>query len=214
MHRRKYSWVVSLALAALFAFPHAAGRYRASTRLIVEFDIAVEKNVHRPPVLQIFYDKGKGFKEQESFRVVLPEGGIRKHIQAVMPAMQLHALRLDYLNGPGVAVISDFKIMDSLGTPLLSRLPVARWATFQTQDLQEQGENLIVQANQQADDPHINMVFEPALSAAGKEQIWPNIVFGIKIFVILSLVLEMLFLLTGKSRFNDWISSIKAHPDK
>ena len=61
MQDRRYSWLVSLCLAALFAFPHAAFRYRASIRLLVDFDIMVEACGLKPPVLQVYYDQGRGF---------------------------------------------------------------------------------------------------------------------------------------------------------
>jgi hypothetical protein len=210
MQYRKFSWLVSLVLAALFAFPHATGRYRASTRPVVDFDITVEKNVHRPPVLQIYYDKGKGFREQDSFRVTLPEGGISKHIQAILPATKLYALRLDYLNGPGTVAVSGMKIMDPFGSPLVSHFSAAQFTTFQTEVLQEKEGSLVIQASSQADDPYITLVFESALGVPAKDKIRANVIFGTKIFAILWVVLEILFLLTGKSWLNGWIDMKKA----
>lgn len=214
MQQRKFSWLVSLALAALFACPHATGRYRASTRLIVDFDMAVEENLHRPPLLQIYYDKGKGFRERDSIRVVLPEGGASKHIQAFLPVRQLYALRLDYLNGPGTAAFSGMKIMDPFGSSLLARIPASQFATFQTEGLQEKEERLIVRSSPQADDPHIALIFDPALSVPGGRHVRPNMIFGVKIFAVFWVVLEILFLLTGKSWLNTWINRRKTKPDK
>ena len=214
MQPRNYSWLVSLCLAALFALPHATGRYQASTRLIVSFDIAVEENRNRPPVLQIYYDTGKGFREQESMRAVLPERAIPKAIQAHLPASSIHALRLDYLDGPGRVRISGLTILEPFGAQLAANFSAAQFTTHQTTSLQQNGESLLMQSSPQADDPHIALAFQPALSTPKQERIWPNVVFGFKIFALLGVGLEILFLLIGKSWINVWIRAKKADGNK
>ncbi len=207
MHSRKFSWVVSLVLAAMFAFPHAAGRYRASIRLLVHVDIAVEKNFNKPPALQIYFDQGKGFKEQDSIRVVLPEGGIQKQVQAYLPVTQLSALRFDYLNGPGTVTLANLTITDPYGAPLASHFSSARFHLHQTQPLEEKDGTLIVRTAPDAQDPYLTVQFEPSLQATKQGRIGANLFFGIKVFFILAAVLELLFLVIGKSWINAWLAS-------
>ncbi len=211
MRHRNLSWLITLGLAALFAIPNAAGRYRASTRIFLSFDIRVEEALHRPPLLQIYYDQGGGFSEGHSIRVVLPEKGAEKHIQALLPVPRLRALRLDYLNGPGTVSMKHIVLTDPLGTPLLE--PSAKQFTpLQTQSLRQSGDLLRVQTSPQAEDPHLSLTFEPALTAPRQGKALASLVFGLKIFAIVALGLELLLLVLGKSWLNTWPGRKNASP--
>ncbi len=211
MRHRNLSWLITLGLAALFAFPNAAGRYRASTRLFLSFDIRVEESLHRPPLLQIYYDQGDGFSERQSIRVVLPENGAEKQIQALLPVVRLHALRLDYLNGPGTVSMKRIALADSLGTPLL-RLSAERFTPFQTQSLRQSGDSLRVQSDAQAEDPHLSLAFDPALTAPRQGKALASLVFGLKIFAIVAFGLELFLLILGKSWINTWLGRKNTPP--
>lgn len=205
MQQHNLSWLFSLALAALFAIPNATGRYRASMRPIVAFDIAVEQNVNRPPTLQLYYDKGKGFSEQHSVRVVLPEKGTPKKIQAHLPVIRLRALRLDYLNGPGRVVITNLRFLDPFGMSLETGFVPDQFTVNQTLDLQVKNNTLVAQSQPEADDPYIVLAFNPVLKASGEGKVGSSAVFGLKIFALMGICVEILFFIIGKSWFNDWL---------
>lgn len=213
MQDRRYSWLVSLCLAALFAFPHAAFRYRASIRLLVDFDIMVKACGLKPPVLQVYYDQGRGFSEKNSMRVVLPEQK-SKHIQAYLPVTRLYRLRLDYLNGPGTVRLSRMTITDPFGPVLLSEIPVRQFVGHQTQQVVQDGNALLVQSEANADDPHLALNFEPPLRASGAGKFWSSLVFGCKVFGIMAAALEILFLCIGKSFLNAHLGTGKAKTGK
>lgn len=213
MQDRRYSWLVSLCLAALFAFPHAAFRYRASIRLLVDFDIMVEACGLKPPVLQVYYDQGRGFSEKNSVRVVLPEQQ-SKHIQAYLPVTRLYRLRLDYLNGPGTVRLSRMTVTDPFGPVLLSEIPVRQFVGHQTQQIVQDGNALRVQSEANADDPHLALNFEPPLRASGAGKFWSSLVFGCKVFGIMAAALEILFLCIGKSFLNARLGIGKAKAGK
>ena len=202
---RNLSWLVALCLAALFAIPHAASRYRASIRLLVSFDIAVLENINRPPALQIYYDQGKGFSEKDSIQVVLPERGIPKKIQAYLPVTSLQALRLDYLNGPGLVTIRGLSFSDPFGAMLRFSQTPSQFSLHQTKDLHASGNTLTLQTSADADDPNITLPFQPPLQAPTTGKLWPNLLFGIKIFLILGCAIEVLFFVLGKSWANEWL---------
>ena len=199
---RRFSWLVSLGLAALFAVPHAAFRYRASIRLIVEFKITVHENELRPPLLQIFYDYGRGFREKASVKVTLPER-TKRDIQAYLPVTRLRGLRIDWLNGPGRVEIEGFRIIEPFGEALVTQVPPERFTVFQTEPLQRAGDSLAVRSAAGADDPHIALRFAPALTAPREGKFHSSLVFGIKIFAIMAVALEGLFCCIGKSCLND-----------
>ena len=203
---RRFSWLVSLGLAALFALPHAAFRYRASIRLIVEFKIAVHENELRPPSLQIFYDRGRGFREKASVKVILPER-TKRAIQAYLPATRLRGLRIDYLNGPGRVEIEGFRIIEPFGEALLTHVPPERFTLFQTEPLKRDGDSLAVRSAPGADDPHIALNFAPALTAPRAGKFRSSLIFGLKIFAIMAVALEGLFCCIGKSFLNDLLAA-------
>ena len=205
-HHRRFSWLVSLGLAALFALPHAAFRYRASVRLIVEFDVAVRANERRPPQMQIFYDTGRGYRERASVKTVLPERG-GKHIQAYLPATRLRGLRVDYLDGPGRVEIEGFRVIEPFGEVLVARVPAERFTLFQTEPLRREGDRLFVRSAAGADDPHIGLSFDPALAAPRAGKFRSSLVFGLKIFAIMAVALEGLFCGIGKSFLNDFFAA-------
>ncbi|NLZ17945.1 MAG: hypothetical protein GX087_09475 [Desulfobulbaceae bacterium] len=205
MQQRNRSWLVSIGIAALFAVPNATGRYQASIRPVVSFDIAVEKNINQPPALQIYYDQGKGFSEKHAIQVVLPAKAEVKKIQAHLPITRLHALRLDYLNGPGTVTIANLVITDPFGLVLAANFTPAQFIPHQTKSVEQQGGKFTVQTIQDADDPYVALPFQPALSAPTQGKIWPNLVFGLKIFFSISIAVEILFLIIGKSCINDWL---------
>ena len=209
MQQHNLSWFFSFIIAACFAIPHAAGRYQASLRVIVAFDIAVEENINRPPALQLYYDKGKGFREKHSIRVVLPEKGIPKKIQAYLPATRLHGLRLDYLNGPGRIAIYGLRFVDPFGMELKTHFSPESFILNQTQELLLKNNTLVVQAEPGADDPYIALAFNPALTASKQGKAGSSIVFGLKIFAIMGGAVEILLLIIGKSWINDWFRKRK-----
>lgn len=198
------SWLVSLGIAALFAAFNAGGHYRASNRIMLKFDIRVEEARHLPPLLQIYYDQGSGFEERHSIRVVLPGKGTVKHIRAMLPVQTLQGLRLDYLNGEGRVEITRLSLTDALATPLVDQWPIERFTPYQTESLRQSGDSLQVQTSNQADDPHLALLFDPALEAPRQGKAMASLVFGGKIFLILALGLELLLLVIGKSWLNSW----------
>lgn len=210
MQQHTLSRLFSLILAALFAIPNATGRYQASMRLIVVFEIAVEENVNRPPTLQLYYDKGKGFSEKQSIRVVLPEKGEPKQIQAYLPTTSLHGLRFDYLNGPGRVTLSNLRFMDPFGMSLASGFSADRFNVNQTQDVSFTGNTLTVVSQPEADDPYIVLAFKPPLTALKQGKIQSSVLFGLKIFAIMAICVEILFFIIGKSWFNDWLRKRKS----
>lgn len=203
---RRFSWLVSLALAALFALPHAAFRYRASIRLIVEFRITVHENELRPPILQIFYDRGRGYREKASVKVTLPER-TKRSIQAYLPTTRLRGLRIDWLNGPGRVEIEGFRIIEPFGGVLVAQVPPERFTLFQTEPLARDGDSLAARSLAGADDPHIALNFEPALKAPREGKFHSSLVFGLKIFAIMAVALEGLFCCIGKSFLNDFFTA-------
>lgn len=199
---RRFSWLVSLGLAALFALPHAAFRYRASIRLIVEFQVTVHENALRPPLLQIFYDTGRGYREKASVKVTLPER-TKRDIQAYLPATRLRGLRLDWLNGPGRVEIEGFRIIEPFGETLVAQVPPERFTLHQTEPPTREGDVLLVRSAAGADDPHIALSFDPALTAPKAGKLRSSLVFGLKIFAIMAVALEGLFCCVGRSFLND-----------
>ena len=204
MQQHDLSWLFSLILAALFAIPNATGRYQASMRLIVAFDIAVEENLHRPPTLQLYYDKGEGFSEKHTMRVVLPEKGAPKKIQAHLPVTRLHGLRFDYLNGPGRVAISELRLLDPFGISLGTHFSPDSFSVNQTQDLLLKNNILVVQSQPGADDPYIALNFHPALTASKQGKTESSVLFGLKIFLVIWICVEILFMIIGKGLINDW----------
>lgn len=198
------SWLVSLGIAALFAAFNAGGHYRASNRIMLNFDIRVKEARHLPPLLQIYYDQGRGFEERHSMRVVLPGKGAVKHIRTMLPVQNLQALRLDYLNGAGRVEIARLSLTDALGTPLVDQWHAERFTPYQTESLRQSGDTLHVQSGAQADDPHLALLFDPALRAPRQGKAMASLVFGGKIFLILALSLELLLLVIGKSWLSGW----------
>jgi hypothetical protein len=144
------TWLVAALVSAAAIFPfHPLFR---KARTVYVFEAMVSSSARGN--VQLFYDLGRGFNEQDSGRVLIRGGVGPKPFQFGLPYGHYSELRFDPLDHPGVITVSGALIRDGIGRVIMRFPPSAFTATKQIGRMAVAGDTLTIETTPGANDPN------------------------------------------------------------
>jgi hypothetical protein len=150
------AFIVSVAVV----IPFLPAARKTNDRFALEVTLTSSAAGH----LQLYYDRGEGFNESDSSRVLVGRGGEPKPYRLTLPPGIYRNLRFDPLDRDGTLVIVGARIIDRDGREQRA-IPLGRFKPLnQIQSLRESDGRLEVVTIPGGNDPQLRMDFEPALT--------------------------------------------------
>jgi len=186
------TFVLSTILSVFYTWHHTQAR--GFITLSLELSSATEV---KRPILQIFYDTGKGFRENDSHKFSLDPRKKSEDFFYTILSSTIYGLRLDYLNGPGSILLKDMRFISSRGDEILSIIIPENSAVNQTSISRPETGIAILKSTPEANDPYVVIPFaEPFLSPEAQFDL-SQLLFGMKIFCTLFIGIGLIFMLAG-----------------
>ena len=188
--------LITMTLAMVLSTTSAWFHYQATGHISFSTLLHVETEMH-PPVFQVFYDIGKGYRERDAKSFAIHSPSQWQTISFAIPSNTLYGLRIDMINGPGVAALEETSLLAGSGETLFKMSPSAPIEGNQIAAMRFSAGRLEISTTPGADDPYIHLPFSPPLQSPALRDPAKHLVFALKIFAILFISLEILFYFTS-----------------
>ncbi len=186
-----YATAIALILSGLTSWY----RYQALRYLNVEFEIQIETAIEKP-ILQLFYNTGKGYREKDSQSFWLKTDNEFQLIFCRIPATELNSLRIDFLNGPGEATFREINIFSNSKESVFRLSEHTKIENNQVESINIASDQIQVKTINPANDPYLNIFFPSPLTLSQKKSLTGQLLFTAKIFFIIFITLTTVLLLT------------------
>lgn len=171
--------------------------YHAQASRYLTFSVEViSKTEMKKPVFQLFYDIGRGFNEKNSNSFFLTPDEPAQALSYTIPSHSICALRLDYLNGPGQVTLRDFALRSNSGENIYLQLHGDHLQLNQTEKMLLSPRSVQLETLSTANDPYMQISFEPACSLASAPLQLADFMFTLKTFCILFFGISLLIFFT------------------
>jgi hypothetical protein len=193
------TFTLSVILSVSYALYHAHAR----SFITLSLHLSAYTTLKRP-ILQLFFDIGQGFREDDSHKFLLfPQNTSQKLVYTIQRKV-IYGLRLDYLNGPGSVLLHDMRFLSTSGDEILSISIPENVNANQTFIFHPTPGTVALISTPSANDPFVYIPFsEPFLSPAGDFDP-AQVYFGIKTFCALFVGISLILILTG-----NWFAKIQ-----
>lgn len=186
------AFALSGILTGFYTWYHVQAKGFITVRIQLSADTEIKK-----PMLQLFFDTGHGFREQDSHRFRLAPQKTSQDLLYTIQSRVIYGLRLDYLNGPGSVLLHDMRFISTSGDEILSISIPEDVGVNQTSISHPTPGVVALTSTPVANDPYIVISFsEPFLSPAGHFD-RSQAQFGMKIFCALFVGISLIFMFTG-----------------
>ena len=159
----RYRSLPLLAVMALFSvaivIPFLPATHKQSQGFVLEVTLASTASGH----VQVYYDRGNGFREDDSGILPLPAGATLRKYRLLMAGESIRAIRFDPIDRDGTVTLADPCIVDLDGRRVRSLELSAFRPANQIQSLREIGKGLEIVTTPGADDPQLSVDFGPPL---------------------------------------------------
>ncbi len=108
----------AVVLATAVTAWHALFRYEALKPVFLQ--VVMQTSV--PDRAVLYYDAGRGFREEDATGEMLPGDGRYHTHKFRLPRAPIHHLRLDPLSGPGTVAVREMAIVNARGKPIVPML--------------------------------------------------------------------------------------------
>lgn len=116
--------------------------------------------------VQIYYDGGRGFHEEDSSVLPLAKSGVPKLYRLALPPGNYRALRFDPIDRDGTVTIEGVRIATA-NRHLVRDIPISAFAPLhQIKSLRKFGSVLEVTVTPGANDPQLSLQFDPSMEVA------------------------------------------------
>ncbi len=173
-------------------------RHKAIWYQHLQFEVTSTNNINKP-IIQCFYNLGKGYRENDSQSYWLKKKKDQK-IYCRIPSKKLYGLRIDILNGPGKVTISNLEIITNKREAIFHLTESLQINRNQVESINISNNQLHVLTTHTANDPYIEIPFSPPLISPSilpkNELLIQQFFFGAKLFFIIFITLATILLLT------------------
>ena len=171
--------------------------YHAQASRYLTFSVEIiSKTEMEKPVFQLFYDIGRGFNEKDSNSFLLTADETAQTISYTIPSHSICDLRLDYLNGPGQVTLKNFELHSNSGENIYIQLHPDHLQLNQTENMLLFPRSVQLKTLSTANDPYIQISFEPACSLITTPLQLADFMFALKTFCVLFFSTSLLIFLT------------------
>ena len=187
-----FIFTISMILAVFYGWHHL----QAKSFITLNLKLSAATEINRP-VLQVFFDTGEGYREDESQRFPVSPHENPHTILVTSRSRVLHGVRLDYLNGPGSVLLQDMRLISTSGDEILS-ISIPEDTVINQTSISYPSPGIVsLTSSPAANDPYIIIRFsEPFFSPAGQFSL-SQLQFGMKIFITLFVGISLIFMFTG-----------------
>jgi len=186
------AFIAALSISVISGFYH----YHAREYLICSVQVIADSSLEKP-ILQIFYDKGKGFVESDSRSFILNKTSDVQNLSFTVNSNTLYGLRLDVLNGPGEVIIKSLQLSSNSqknfftlnlpGTPQLKQIASV--------GMKEDGVHVVTLPS--ANDPYLLYTFQTPVFSPEQNSLINHTIFTVKTFMVLFLGILLVTKLTS-----------------
>lgn len=164
--------VRALALAAVLALGAALPSITRSveSRDYYFFDVALTSTTSG--TTQLFWDLGRGYREQDSSQQPLKSTDQPVVYRYMMPMGIIRGLRLDPVDGPGQLTLTQARIVDYRGRVIYQFSPAAFQAYAQIAEKEIRGDHLHLTVGPNAHDPILELGLPEPLHLTADMNIW------------------------------------------
>ena len=166
MQQQSQRWIPALLAAVLFSAVVVVPFLPASHRRAAPFCLTVRMASSAAGHVQVYYDSGRGFREEDSIAVPLAQSATALPYRLPLPTGAFRALRFDPIDRDGTVTIAGPRLIDPAGRPVRDFPLSAFQPIHQIQSLREAGGQLEVVVTPRGDDPQLLLAFDPPLILA------------------------------------------------